>query len=112
MIHLMNYHGSPLVANASKMKVSLENYELSIPAIASLAIFQFLWIWNDFLVAKVFLSSKPVLTVQITNLIDPLGANWNIMIGAAFLSFIIPMAVFFGFQKYFARGLLSGSVKG
>jgi alpha-glucoside transport system permease protein len=85
---------------------------LSIPAIASLAIFQFLWIWNDFLVAKVFLSSKPVLTVQITNLIDPLGGNWNILTGAAFLSFIIPMAVFFGFQKYFARGLLSGSVKG
>jgi alpha-glucoside transport system permease protein len=85
---------------------------LSIPAIASLAIFQFLWIWNDFLVAKVFLSSKPVLTVQITNLIDPLGGNWNILTGAAFLSFIVPMAVFFGFQKYFARGLLSGSVKG
>jgi alpha-glucoside transport system permease protein len=85
---------------------------LSIPAIASLGIFQFLWIWNDFLVAKVFLSSKPVLTVQITNLIDPLGGNWNILTGAAFLSFIVPMAVFFGFQKYFARGLLSGSVKG
>jgi alpha-glucoside transport system permease protein len=85
---------------------------LSIPAIASLGIFQFLWIWNDFLVAKVFLSSKPVLTVQITNLIDPLGGNWNILTGAAFLSFIIPMVVFFAFQKYFARGLLSGSVKG
>jgi alpha-glucoside transport system permease protein len=85
---------------------------LTMPAIASLGIFQFLWIWNDFLVAKVFLSSKPVLTVQITNLIDPLGGNWNILTGAAFLSFIIPMAVFFAFQKYFTRGLLSGSVKG
>jgi alpha-glucoside transport system permease protein len=85
---------------------------LAMPAIASLGIFQFLWIWNDFLVAKVFLSTKSVLTVQITNLIDPLGGNWNILTGAAFLSFIVPMAVFFAFQKYFARGLLSGSVKG
>ena len=85
---------------------------LAMPAIASLGIFQFLWVWNDFLVAKVFLTNKPVLTVQITNLIDPLGGNWNILTGAAFLSFIIPMLVFFGFQRYFARGLLSGSVKG
>ncbi len=85
---------------------------LAMPAVASLGIFQFLWVWNDFLVAKVFLTNKPVLTVQITNLIDPLGGNWNILTGAAFLSFIIPMVVFFGFQKYFARGLLTGSVKG
>jgi len=85
---------------------------LAMPAIASLGIFQFLWIWNDFLVAKIFLSTKPVLTVQITNLIDPLGGNWNILTGAAFLSFIIPMIVFFSFQRYFARGMLSGSVKG
>jgi alpha-glucoside transport system permease protein len=85
---------------------------LAMPAIASLGIFQFLWVWNDFLVAKVFLTNKPVLTVQITNLIDPLGNNWNILTGAAFLSFILPMIVFFAFQRYFARGLLSGSVKG
>ncbi|MGE5124314.1 MAG: carbohydrate ABC transporter permease, partial [Acidobacteriaceae bacterium] len=85
---------------------------LSMPAIASLGIFQFLWIWNDFLVAKIFLTSRPVLTVQITNLIDPRGSNWHILTGAAFLSFIIPMIVFFAFQRYFARGLLSGSVKG
>jgi alpha-glucoside transport system permease protein len=85
---------------------------LAMPAIASLGIFQFIWVWNDFLVAKVFLTNKPVLTVQITNLIDPLGGNWNILTGAAFLSFILPMIVFFAFQRYFARGLLSGSVKG
>jgi len=85
---------------------------LSVPAIASLGIFQFLWIWNDFLVAKIFLSSHPVLTVQITNLIDPRGANWHILTGAAFLSFIVPMAVFFGLQRFFVRGLLAGSVKG
>ena len=85
---------------------------LSMPAIASLGIFQFLWVWNDFLVAKIFLSNNPVLTVQITNLIDPRGGNWHILTGAAFLSFIIPMVVFFAFQKYFVRGLLAGSVKG
>ncbi|HSB66035.1 MAG TPA: hypothetical protein VLD65_05610 [Anaerolineales bacterium] len=62
--------------------------------------------------AKVFLNSKPVLTVQITNLIDPLGGNWNILTGAAFLSFIVPMIVFFTFQRSFARGMLAGSVKG
>jgi alpha-glucoside transport system permease protein len=85
---------------------------LSTPAIASLGIFQFLWIWNDFLVAKIFLPGNPVLTVQITNLIDPRGANWHIMTGAAFLSFIVPMVVFFAFQRYFVRGMMAGAVKG
>jgi len=85
---------------------------LSMPAIASLGIFQFIWVWNDFLVAKIFLSSHPVLTVQITNLIDPRGQNWHILTGAAFLSFLIPMIVFFAFQRSFVHGLLAGSVKG
>lgn len=85
---------------------------LSIPAIASLVIFQFIWIWNDFLVAKIFLSGDPVLTVQITNLIDPKGGNWHILTGAAFLSFLVPMAVFFGLQRFFVRGLTAGAVKG
>lgn len=85
---------------------------LSMPAIASLGIFQFLWVWNDFLVAKIFLPSHPVLTVQITNLIDPRGSNWHILTGAAFLSFIVPMIVFFAFQRYFVRGMLAGAVKG
>lgn len=85
---------------------------LSLPAIASLGIFQFLWVWNDFLVAKIFLSSHPVLTVQITNLIDPRGGNWHILTGAAFLSFLLPMLVFFLFQKSFVRGMLAGAVKG
>jgi len=85
---------------------------LSIPAISSLGIFQFLWIWNDFLVAKIFLARSPVITVQIANLIDPRGGNWHILTGAAFLSFLVPMAVFFGLQRFFVRGLLAGSVKG
>jgi len=85
---------------------------LAMPAIASLGIFQFIWVWNDFLVAKIFLATKPVLTVQITNLIDPRGQNWHLLTGAAFLSFIIPMIVFFAFQKFFVRGMLAGSVKG
>ena len=85
---------------------------LSMPAIASLGIFQFIWVWNDFLVAKIFLSTHPVLTVQITNLIDPRGQNWHILTGAAFLSFLVPMIVFFVFQKSFVRGMLAGSVKG
>ncbi len=85
---------------------------LSMPAIASLGIFQFIWVWNDFLVAKIFLSTHPVLTVQITDLIDPRGQNWNILTGAAFLSFIVPMIVFFAFQRSFVRGILAGSVKG
>ena len=85
---------------------------LSIPAIASLVIFQFIWIWNDFLVAKIFLTGDPVLTVQITNLIDPRGGNWHILTGAAFLSFLVPMAVFFGLQRFFVRGLTAGAVKG
>jgi alpha-glucoside transport system permease protein len=85
---------------------------LSMPAIASLGIFQFIWVWNDFLVAKIFLSTHPVLTVQITNLIDPRGQNWHILTGAAFLSFLVPMIVFFAFQRSFVHGLLAGSVKG
>jgi alpha-glucoside transport system permease protein len=85
---------------------------LSMPAIASLGIFQFIWVWNDFLVAKIFLSTHPVLTVQITNLIDPRGQNWHILTGAAFLSFLVPMIIFFAFQRSFVHGMLAGSVKG
>jgi alpha-glucoside transport system permease protein len=85
---------------------------LSMPSIASLGIFQFIWTWNDFLVAKIFLSTHPVLTVQITNLIDPRGGNWQVLTGAAFLSFLVPMIVFFAFQRYFVRGMLAGSIKG
>lgn len=70
------------------------------------------FIINDFLVVKIFLTGTPVLAVQITNLIDPRGGNWHILTGAAFLSFIIPMIVFFSLQRFFVRGLTAGSVKG
>jgi alpha-glucoside transport system permease protein len=85
---------------------------LSVPALASLAIFQFLWVWNDLLVAIILLPGHPVLTYQITNLIDPKGGNWHLLTAAAFLSMIVPMIVFLAFQRYFVRGLLAGSVKG
>jgi alpha-glucoside transport system permease protein len=85
---------------------------LSVPAIASLGIFQFLWVWNDLLVAIILLAGNPVLTYQITNLIDPKGGNWHLLTAAAFLSMVVPMIIFLGFQRYFVRGLLAGSVKG
>lgn len=86
---------------------------LSVPAIASLSIFQFLWIWNDLLVALVFLGGKtPVLTYQIGNMVSSLGAGWHLLTAAAFISMALPMIVFFSLQRYFVRGLLAGSVKG
>jgi alpha-glucoside transport system permease protein len=86
---------------------------LSVPAIASLGIFQFLWIWNDLLVALVFLGGQnPVLTYQISNMVTSLGGGWHLLTAAAFISMALPMLVFFGLQRYFVRGLLAGSVKG
>ncbi len=86
---------------------------LATPAIASLAIFQFLWVWNDLLVALVFLGgSQPVVTYQISNLVTSLGGGWELQTAAAFISMLLPMVVFFGLQRYFVRGLLAGSVKG
>lgn len=86
---------------------------LSVPAIASLAIFQFLWVWNDLLVALVFLGGRnPVLTYQISNMVTSLGAGWHLLTAAAFISMLLPMLVFFGLQRFFVRGLLAGSVKG
>lgn len=86
---------------------------LSAPALASLAIFQFLWVWNDLLVALVFLTGRrPVLTYQINNLVQSLGGGWHLLTASAFLSMIVPLIVFFAFQRYFVRGLLAGAVKG
>jgi alpha-glucoside transport system permease protein len=86
---------------------------LAMPAIASLAIFQFLWVWNDLLVALVFLGgTKPVLTYQISNMVTSLGAGWHLLTAAAFISMILPMIIFFALQRYFVRGMLAGAVKG
>ncbi|PIE09297.1 MAG: alpha-glucoside ABC transporter permease [Rhodobacterales bacterium] len=88
---------------------------LSFPALASFAIFQFLWTWNDLLVAKVFLidatGNTTVMTNQIVELLGTRGGNWEILATAAFVSIAVPLAVFFAMQRYLVRGLLAGSVK-
>jgi alpha-glucoside transport system permease protein len=86
---------------------------LSIPALASFAIFQFLWVWNDYLVALVFLQNKTlVLTVSLANMVGEKGQDWQLLTAGAFISMLLPLAVFFALQRYFVRGLLAGSVKG
>ena len=87
---------------------------LSFPALASFAIFQFLWTWNDLLVALVFLGtddSTLVLTGRLVNLLGSRGGNWEILASAAFVSIALPLVVFFTLQRYLVRGLLAGSVK-
>ncbi len=84
---------------------------LGLPAIASLAIFQFLWVWNDLLVALVFGAETQPITVAIFSQLRAFGANIELIAPAAFLSMAIPLAVFFAFQRYFVQGLLAGSVK-
>lgn len=87
---------------------------MSKPVFASLAIFQFLWIWNDLLVAMVVLGDPALspLTVRLTSLLGSLDSGWNIMTPAAFASMLLPLIIFLSFQKYFVRGILAGSVKG
>ena len=88
---------------------------LCFPALASFAIFQFLWVWNDLLVAIVFLGSGPdqlVLTGKLNALLGSRGGNWEILTASAFVTIIVPLTVFFSLQRYFVRGLLAGSVKG
>ncbi|TPK68023.1 carbohydrate ABC transporter permease [Mesorhizobium sp. B2-4-19] len=88
---------------------------LSFPVLASFAIFQFLWVWNDLLVAMVFLGTAPdqiVLTAKLNALLGSRGGNWEILTTSAFITIIVPLIVFFSLQRYFVRGLLAGSVKG
>jgi alpha-glucoside transport system permease protein len=88
---------------------------LSVPAIASLVIFQFLWIWNDYLVALIYVGSTAdfaPLTVTIANLVNSNGQGWELLTSAAFFSMIVPLIVFFSLQRFFVRGILAGSVKG
>ena len=89
---------------------------MSVPAIAALAIFQFLFVWNDLLVALIYLGSvRPEnlpMTVQMANLVNQFGAGWELLGPAAFLSMALPLAVFFALQRYFVRGITGGAVKG
>ena len=88
---------------------------LSVPVLASFAIFQFLWVWNDYLVALVFLGIEPqsrVLTVELADLAGRGEGALNLLPAAAFVTMILPLAVFFGLQRFFVRGLTAGSVKG
>jgi len=88
---------------------------LSIPIIASLTIFQFLWVWNDLLVALFYLGGTPdvaPVTVQISSLVGSYGQDWELLTAAVFISIIPSLAVFFGLQRYFVRGILAGSIKG
>jgi alpha-glucoside transport system permease protein len=87
---------------------------LSFPALASFAIFQFLWTWNDLLVALVFLGNSEdqlVMTGQLKNLMGSRGGDWEILATSAFITIAVPLVVFFAMQKYLVRGLLAGSVK-
>jgi alpha-glucoside transport system permease protein len=88
---------------------------LSVPALAAFAIFQFLWVWNDLLVAYVFLGGtrqNQVLTIALRNLLGGRGEDWQVLTAAAFISMSLPLVVFFSLQRYFVRGLTAGSVKG
>ena len=88
---------------------------LSIPALAALAIFQFMWVWNDLLVALVYLSSAPdkaPVTLTIANLVGRFAADQHLLTSAAFLSMVLPLVIFFALQRYFIQGILAGSVKG
>jgi alpha-glucoside transport system permease protein len=87
---------------------------ISLPGIASLAIFQFLWVWNDLLVALIYLQSPTLqpMTVGVVNLLSTYGTEWDLLSAAAFLTMAVPLIVFVSLQRYFVRGLLAGSVKG
>jgi alpha-glucoside transport system permease protein len=88
---------------------------LSVPALAAFAIFQFLWVWNDLLIARIFLGATDetrVLTLALNELNGTRGEDWHLLTAAAFVSMLLPLAVFFALQRYFVRGLTAGAVKG
>ena len=88
---------------------------MSVPALASLVIFQFLWVWNDLLVALVYLGPVPQnhpLAVTLANLTTSFGGGWQFLTAAAFISMAVPILVFLGLQRYFVRGITGGAVKG
>jgi len=121
---LRNYIGSLPSSTIESAKIDGANHftifwrliiPLSVPALASFAIFQFLWVWNDFLVALVFLGGTPdvrVITQALAELNGTRGEAWELLTSGAFITMILPLTVFFSLQRYFVRGLTAGSVKG
>lgn len=87
---------------------------LALPAIAALAIFQFLWVWNDLLVALVLLGDPTLapMTLRITNLVSSFGSDYQLLTAAAFISIALPLVIFFALHRYFVRGILAGAIKG
>jgi alpha-glucoside transport system permease protein len=88
---------------------------LSVPALASFAIFQFLWVWNDYLVALIFLGGNQnarVMTMRLADIVGSRGQDWHLLTAGAFISMLVPLVVFFSLQRYFVRGMMAGSVKG
>jgi len=104
------------VDGASNLRIFLKVVvPLSVPALASYAIFQFLWVWNDLLVALVYLggeSRNHPLSVVLANLTTSFGGGWQFLTAAAFISMIVPIIVFLSLQRYFVRGITGGAVKG
>ena len=85
---------------------------ISVPALASFAIFQFLWVWNDYLIAFVFIGNeRPVLTYTLLSMLGQYGEGWQAVAAGSFVSLSVPLLVFFSLQRYFIRGLTAGAVK-
>jgi alpha-glucoside transport system permease protein len=106
---------SAYLDGASNMRVFFRLIlPLSVPALASLAIFQFLWVWNDLLVALVYLQEPALapMTVTINNLVSSFGTSWQLLTAAAFISMMLPLLIFFALQRYFVEGITAGAVKG
>ena len=106
----------PALASASQFTIFTRLIlPLSVPALASFAIFQFVWVWNDLLVALVFLGPQDdvaVATVKLFGLVGSRGQAWHVLTAGAFVTMVLPLLVFLGLQRYFIRGILAGSVKG
>jgi alpha-glucoside transport system permease protein len=88
---------------------------LSVPALASFAIFQFMWVWNDYLNALIFLGTTPeqqVVTIKLAQMLGSRGQDWHLLTAGGFVTMLLPLIVFFSLQRFFVRGLLAGSVKG